>query len=198
MANYVHYTLEQKERARTTDIADLLNRQGEILKRSGKEYQWRDGSDKVTIRGNLWYHQYEEVGGDAIDFVRKFYNMNYPDAMEYLLNGYGGALSASPAVERKEKSFVLPQKNDNMRRVYAYLLYRRGLDRNVVNAFVQKQMIYESLMGNMMLLWRSADIFRMKLSLLRRLGAMFLRELKTLWFFRNLIFCKYQSSIRCG
>lgn len=145
MANYVHYTQEQKERARTTDIADLLNRQGEILKRSGKEYQWRDGSDKVTIRGNLWYHQYEEVGGDAIDFVRKFYNMNYPDAMEYLLNGYRGALSVSPAVERKEKSFVLPQKNDNMRRVYAYLLYRRGLDRNVVNAFVQKQMIYESL-----------------------------------------------------
>lgn len=145
MANYVHYTQEQKERARTTDIADLLNRQGEILKRSGKEYQWRDGSDKVTIRGNLWYHQYEEVGGDAIDFVRKFYNMNYPDAMEYLLNGYGGALSAAPAVERKEKSFVLPQKNDNMRRVYAYLLYRRGLDRNVVNAFVKKQMIYESL-----------------------------------------------------
>lgn len=145
MANYVHYTQEQKERARTTDIADLLNRQGEILKRSGKEYQWRDGSDKVTIRGNLWYHQYEEVGGDAIDFVRKFYNMNYPDAMEYLLNEYGGALSAAPAVERKEKSFVLPQKNDNMRRVYAYLLYRRGLDRNVINAFVQKQMIYESL-----------------------------------------------------
>jgi len=91
MANYIHYTQEQKDRARTTDIVDLLERQGERLKRSGKEYQWRDGSEKVTIRGNLWYHQYEEVGGDAIDFVRKFYNKNYPEAMEYLLNGYGGA-----------------------------------------------------------------------------------------------------------
>ena len=77
MANYIHYTQEQKDRARTTDIVDLLERQGERLKRSGKEYQWLDGSEKVTIRGNLWYHQYEEVGGDAIDFVRKFYNKNY-------------------------------------------------------------------------------------------------------------------------
>lgn len=144
MGTYVHYTQEQKDRARTTDLVDLLERQGEHLKRSGKEYQWRDGSNKVTIRGNLWYHQYEEVGGDAIDFVRKFYNMDYPGAMEYLLNGYGGSLSAAPPVQREEKSLVLPQRNDNMRRVYAYLLHQRGLDRNVVNAFAHRQMIYES------------------------------------------------------
>lgn len=145
MANYIHYTQEQKDRARTTDIVDLLERQGERLKRSGKEYQWRDGSEKVTIRGNLWYHQYEEVGGDAIDFVRKFYHKNYPEAMEYLLNGYGGTLTAAPPIEQKEKAFNLPEKNDNMRRVYAYLLSRRGISRDVINAFAHKQMIYESL-----------------------------------------------------
>ena len=103
MSTYIHYTNEQKERARSTDLADLLQRQGEHLKRSGKEYQWRDGSNKVTIRGNLWYHQYEEVGGDAIDFVRRFYNKDYPEAMEYLLNGYGGTLTAAPPVKREVK-----------------------------------------------------------------------------------------------
>ena len=61
MSTYIHYTNEQKERARSTDLADLLQRQGEQLKRSGKEYQWRDGSNKVTIRGNLWYPQFEPV-----------------------------------------------------------------------------------------------------------------------------------------
>lgn len=144
MGTYIHYTQEQKDRARTTDLVDLLERQGEHLKRSGKEYQWRDGSNKVTVRGNLWYHQYEEVGGDAIDFVRKFYNMDYPGAMEYLLNGYGGSLSAASPIQREERPFMLPQRNDNMRRVYAYLLHQRGLDRDVVNAFVHRQMIYES------------------------------------------------------
>lgn len=145
MSTYIHYTNEQKERARSTDLADLLQRQGEQLKRSGKEYQWRDGSNKVTIRGNLWYHQYEEVGGDAIDFVRRFYNKDYPEAMEYLLNGYGGTLTAAPPIEKEIKEFELPKRNDNMRRVYAYLLHHRGLSRDVVYAFAHKQMIYESL-----------------------------------------------------
>ena len=40
--------------------------------------------------------------------------------------------------------FTLPPKNENMRRVYAYLLNRRGIDREVLNAFVHKGMIYES------------------------------------------------------
>lgn len=145
MSNYIHYTQEQKDKARTTNLVDLLQRQGEHLKRSGAEYQWRDGSNKVTIRGNLWYHQYEEVGGDAIDFVRKFYNKDYPKAMEYLLNGYGGTLSVAPPVKHEPKEFEMPLRNDNMRRVYAYLLQQRGLSRDVVNAFAHKQMIYESL-----------------------------------------------------
>lgn len=145
MGTYIHYTQEQKDKARSTDLVDLLERQGERLKRSGNEYQWRDGSNKVTIRGNLWYHQYEEVGGDAIDFVRKFYNKDYPEAMEYLLNGYGGTLTAVPPIQQKEKAFIMPERNENMRRVYAYLLYKRGIDREIINAFAHKNMIYESL-----------------------------------------------------
>ena len=84
---YIHFTEQQKEQARQTDIAELLRSQGETLRRSGSEYEWRSGSEKVTVRGNLWFHQYEEVGGDAIDFVRRFYNKDYPEAMEYLLGG---------------------------------------------------------------------------------------------------------------
>lgn len=145
MSNYIHYTQEQKDRARTTDLVDLLQRQGEHLKRSGAEYQWRDGSNKVTIRGNLWYHQYDQVGGDAIDFVRRFYNKDYPEAMEYLLNGYGGTLTAAPSAKKEVKEFEMPQRNENMRRVYAYLLHQRGLSRDVVYAFAHKNMIYESL-----------------------------------------------------
>ena len=67
MSSYIHFTEEQKTQARQTDLVDLLQRQGEKLKRSGSEYEWRDGSQKVTIRGNLWFHQYERVGGDAVD-----------------------------------------------------------------------------------------------------------------------------------
>ncbi len=143
---YIHFTNAQKEQARQTDLVSLLESQGETVKRSGREYQWRDGSAKVTIRGNLWFHQYDREGGDAIDFVRRFYNKSYPEAMEFLLGGCGGTLTVSPPVERKPtKLFELPKRSDNMRRVYAYLLNRRGIDRDVLCVFAGRNMIYESL-----------------------------------------------------
>lgn len=141
---YIHFTDEQKEIARQTDIADLLRRQGETLKRSGSELEWRDGSQKVTVRGNLWFHQYDQEGGDAIDFVRRFYNKTYPEAMEYLLGGCGGTLKTSPPVVKEKKPFELPPKNDNMRRAFAYLTKTRGVDKDVLQAFADRNMIYES------------------------------------------------------
>lgn len=144
MSTYIHFTDEQKERARRTDIAEMLRSQGETLKRSGSEFERKDGSAKVTIRGNLWYHQYDRQGGDAIDFVRRFYNKSYPEAVEYLLGGSFGSLITSPPIVKETKPFELPPKNDNMRRVYAYLVKHRGIDSNVLNAFVNAEMIYES------------------------------------------------------
>ena len=142
---YIHFTTEQKQIARQTDLVFLLRSQGEQLKRSGKEYVWRDGSNKVTVRGNLWYHQYEQVGGDTIDFVRRYYNKSYAESVEYLLGKNGDTLQRAEPVKREPpKPFTLPPKNENMRRVYAYLLNRRGIDREVLNAFAHKGMIYES------------------------------------------------------
>ena len=144
MSRYIPFTDEQKEKARRTDLAGLLRSQGETLRKSGSELEWLDGSQKVTIRGNLWFHQYEQVGGDSIDFVRKFYHKSYPEAMEYLLGRSGGMLSVMPSVKKTAPKFELPPANDNMRRVFAYLLSRRGIDKDVLYAFVNKKMIYES------------------------------------------------------
>lgn len=141
---YIHFTDEQKEQARQTDLVSLLKSQGETLKRSGSEMEWRDGSQKVTVRGNLWFHQYDQEGGDAIDFVRRFMNKSYPEAMEYLLGGCGGTLKTSPPVVKEKKPFELPPKNDNMRRAFAYLTITRGVDKDVLQAFAGRNMVYES------------------------------------------------------
>ena len=144
MSGYIPFTDEQKEKARRTDLAGLLRSQGETLRKSGSELEWLDGSQKVTIRGNLWFHQYEQVGGDSIDFVRKFYHKSYPEAMEYLLGRSDGMPSVMPPAQKAPSKFELPPANDNMRRVFAYLLSRRGIDKDVLYAFVHKKMIYES------------------------------------------------------
>ena len=78
MANFIPFTEQQREQARRTDLAAFLRQCGEEVKKSGSENMWLDHGQKVTIRGNLWFHQYEQAGGDAIDFACRFYGMDYP------------------------------------------------------------------------------------------------------------------------
>lgn len=144
ISTYIYFTKEQREQARRTDLANFLIRQGEKVRKSGSEYEWLDGSQKVTIRGHLWYHQYEQKGDDAVDFVRRFYNKDYAEAVEMLLNNCGGQIITSPPIEKSHKPFQLPPRNDRMSRVFSYLLLTRGIDKDVLFEFVRKKMIYES------------------------------------------------------
>lgn len=144
MSKYINFTKEQREQARRTDLANFLINQGEKVKKSGSEYEWLDGSQKVTIRGHLWYHQYEQKGGDTIDFIRRFYNKDYVEAIQMLLSNYGGQIVNSQTTERERKLLILPPRNDRMSRVFSYLLLTRGIDKDVLYEFVRKKMIYES------------------------------------------------------
>ena len=144
ISTYIHFTKEPREQARRTDLANFLISHGEKVKKSGSEYEWFDGSQKVTIRGHLWYHQYEQKGGDAVDFVRRFYNKDYAEAVEILLDNCGGQIITSPPIEKEHKPFKLPPRNDRMSRVFSYLLLTRGIDKDVLYEFVRRKMIYES------------------------------------------------------
>lgn len=144
ISTYIHFTKEQREQARQTDLANFLVSRGEKVRKSGSEYEWLDGSQKVTIRGHLWYHQYEQKGGDAVDFVRRFYNKDYAEAVQMLLNENGGQIITSPTIESVHKPFELPPRNDRMSKVFSYLLLTRGIDKDVLFEFVRKKMIYES------------------------------------------------------
>ena len=139
MAEYVHFTDEQKQRANSVDLVDFLRRQGEQLIRSGREWRWKR-HDSVTIRGNRWFRHSAGQGGLAIDFVQEFYGLSFPDAVTLLLGGEQGVefkqtnKNDSPP---KRKEFLLPEAADNMRRVYAYLLKQRYIVGNVLYQFVR-------------------------------------------------------------
>ena len=144
MAKYIHFTEEQKQQAASVDLERFLLCRGEKLITSGREKRWaRDHS--VTVRGNEWYDHAEERGGHAVSFVQKFYGLSYPEAVSLLLGGDTG--NAFPAASEKEpeepKPFELPPANSDMRRVYAYLVKRRGIDRDIVTAFARAKLLYE-------------------------------------------------------
>lgn len=144
MARYIHFTEEQKQQAASVDLEGFLLCRGEKLLTSGREKRLaRDHS--VTVRGNEWYDHAEECGGHAVSFVQKFYGLSYPEAVSLLLGGdIGNAFPAASEKESEEpKPFELPPANSDMRRVYAYLVKRRGIDRDIVTAFARAKLLYE-------------------------------------------------------
>lgn len=143
MSEYIPFTEEQREQARQTDLAALLRHCGQIVKPSGSEFQWSNDGQKITVRGNVWYNQYTQEGGDAIAFAQHFFGFSYQDAVQYMLAMHCG-IAVPSYTSYPAAVFKLPEKHDNMRRVYAYLLHQRGIDKAVLDAFVYRNLIYES------------------------------------------------------
>ncbi|MDD3062761.1 MAG: DUF3991 and toprim domain-containing protein [Massilibacteroides sp.] len=145
MGVYIHFTEEQKLRANNVDLVDFLQKRREKLLPSGRDK--RLASDRsITVRGNEWYDHSLEYGGYAIDFVQQFYHLSYPEAVTMLLSGEQGE-EYNPAEEKHEepkKPFTLPAAHSDMRRVYAYLVKTRLLDRAVVSTFIKEKLLYES------------------------------------------------------
>ena len=140
MSTYIHLTEEQKERAATVDLEYFLRQRGEKLLSSGRDK--RLASDhSVTIRGCQWFDHDSRQGGNAISFVRFFYNRTYPEAVTMLLDEMYPC--APKAAEAPPKPFALPPVNSDMRRVYAYLVKHRNIARDVVAHFARKKLLYE-------------------------------------------------------
>lgn len=141
---YVAYTEEQKQRANSVDLADFLQRQGEELTRSGHEWRWKR-HDSVTIRGNEWFRHKTKEGGHAIDFVLRFYDKTFPEAVEWLLGGESGVEwnQFSKSAPPPKKGFALPEANPDMHRVFTYLIKQRFISQSVLSYFAHEHLIYE-------------------------------------------------------
>ena len=144
---YIKFTEDEIQRAGNIDIAELLRSEGEIVKREGSWCAWMYGTEKVSIKGNTFFLQYERKGGNAIDFVKRFMNKTFPEAVQYLLgNGVGEVVyDKTPRRMPKEKvPFALPPKDRYMTAVKNYLEGARGIYPNVLQTFIDRGLIYST------------------------------------------------------
>lgn len=149
---YIPFTEEQKVIANSVELADFLRLRGEKLERAGREYKliYNDGSgshDSITIRGSTWFDHKNQVGGGAIKFMQYHYGMDFPTAVQELLGQRIEPLSPVPqrTVVQKEKSreFKLPEANENMHRVFAYLIKQRFIAPDIISFFAKNHTLYE-------------------------------------------------------
>ena len=136
-----HYTQDQIAAANSTDLVIFLAERGEKLKRCGTQYLWE--RHQVWIRGNQWYTHYDSVGGYPIGFVMKYYALCFQDAVMELLGSKAVPCAPSDVSAHKPKVLTIPEANTTMNHVYAYLMQKRCIDRDVISFFTHHKLLYE-------------------------------------------------------
>ena len=164
------YTQEQIDKANQTNLEEFLQQKGERLRKTGSEsvliYKDSTGEhDSISVRRNRWYDHKNMRGGYPLKFMQEFYGMNFRTAMKELLHGEEPGLGRKKNTEQekpkvneetevngntakceddtKKSEFKLPEKDGNMKRVFAYLLKTRFLDKDVVRSFVEQEILYQ-------------------------------------------------------
>lgn len=149
---YIQFTEEQKATANNVELADFLRMRGEKLERVGREYKliYYDSSgkhDSITMSGSRWFDHKNQIGGRAIKFMQYYYYIDFPSAVQELLGQRVTPLSHAPpkavAQEEKSKEFKLPEANENMHRVFAYLIKQRFIAPEIITYFAKNHTLYE-------------------------------------------------------
>ncbi len=147
---YIPYSDEQKLLANSVDLPTFLRMRGETLVPVGREfkliYHDRDGKhDSITISGSRWFDHKNQIGGGPIRFMQEHYGMSFQVAMETLLGHSALQIvhKDKPVMSKEKKEFKLPESNDNMHRVYAYLIKQRFISPEVITYFAKQKLLYE-------------------------------------------------------
>lgn len=133
---------------REIPITDIAKEMGYTLKKDGRYYTFEEhDSVHINPETNLYIRSSEPGNqGSVIDFVQHFGKMEKREAIEMLAARIGSdpylGFTVQP-VPKEVTPFVLPEKGQNMRNVYAYLTQSRYIDPDVVQYFVDRKMLYQ-------------------------------------------------------
>lgn len=144
------FTAEEIQIAKAVDLVDLAEQIGIPLKRKGRFYQ-AVGMDSVMIfNRSSWCRFSQGVGGSTIDFLEYFRNMDFVEAVKYLLEFAGYIRTETMQKFQPERQtekieetkqrkdipkdpFVLPSKSETSRRLYGYLIKQRKLSKQMID-----------------------------------------------------------------
>jgi len=145
------------ERVRNTDIVNFFERyHGFTFTHRGGEYRCKQ-HPSLAIKDNRlsWYWHSKGIGGHgALDYLTKVENMPFRDAVEVVVNTAlittvtAPSAPVPPQQPEKPKVLVLPEKAGIPLKLLTYLCSKRGIDSDIVNTLMQKEMLYEDKRGN--------------------------------------------------
>lgn len=147
---------EKIEEINNLNIVKIAEMRGYPLEKKGNEYRIpKEQGLIIKADGTMWNHISSDVGGGAIQLLMYLENktwyesakelVNYTDNVNFVNSNYK---QKTDIVPKPKEPMVLPEKNKDYKRVFAYLTKTRKIDPKIVQWFVDKNMLYQDINNN--------------------------------------------------
>lgn len=144
------YSQEERNEALNVSLTAVASAMGYTPVKRGVHYILKEMDSLVIYNDRSWYRWSGKgniTGGTQIDFMLEFGGIkSVAEAIGKLIgfNIDNAYMAQNIEYEDNDKrEFVLPPKNKDYRRTYAYLIKTRGLSSEVVSDFIRRKLIYE-------------------------------------------------------
>lgn len=147
-------TKEQIEKARGANLAEYFQSHGYECEQKKDELHVKGyGGFYVNVNTNQWTcFSANKAGSNAVNCLTDVLGMDFKTAVKELA---GSAISYTPrqvnnsfSVQKTEKELVLPEKADNMKKVFAYLCQTRKIKSEIVSQLAHEKLLYQDVRGN--------------------------------------------------
>lgn len=140
--------------ANSQDVFDILKRTGEPLKKVGREYRHREHDSLVVTPGKGFYWFSKNYGSKSpINYFEHVHELDFVSATTKVLEAMNYDFSMQNIVIEKDEvsnplyisnDFILPERADDNKRAFAYLVKTRHIDKDLVSSMMRKGIIYQS------------------------------------------------------
>lgn len=161
----MRFTQEQIARAKEIPVEGIARYLGYTVIKKGNYFSLKEmDSLMINTTKNLWWRYSNGMHGNSIDFMMKFGNLNFYQAVQECLDIGNINYDYDSKIQRKcetsneypqNKKMKLPQRSDKFQRLYAYLIKKRKLSVDTIQFFINQKILYEeSKYHNMVFLGR--------------------------------------------
>lgn len=153
--SFKKFTKNEIAKASEKSILDVADSLGLSYSRLGKDY---------CLEGNNAFRLYEKtnsfnvfnqnIGGNVIDFVMYQQEVNFPNAVSYLLTGEFKTVEVEQVVNEPKEPFKYDiQHSSSFDKAYQYLVNQRGLNAALIEKLHHMRFINQDTRGNIVFPW---------------------------------------------
>lgn len=161
--NDTYITEEMKEQARNANLAQYFKSNGYEFEQRRSEVHIRGyGGLYVNEETNQWHcfsMSGKNGGRNAINCLTDVIGLDFKTAVSELLD-----ISLERPIDYakhyeppKKRDLVIPERSDNMRRVFAYLCQTRRIDSKIVSDLARNGLLYQDKKGNAVFVHRDEN-----------------------------------------